>query len=86
VLPPTAAEWMIDGVHGHASDYRPLLGLGLELEEALAGLDQGLVETATASYHSDSRHALWREPFHLAAGQLHYGLANVMGYENGADA
>src|SRR5512139_673769 len=84
MLASAATEGVVYGIHGHASDDGPLLGLGLEFEEALACLDQRLVQSASTGNDSYSRHAFGGEPLHLTAGQLHDGLLAVMSYENGA--
>jgi hypothetical protein len=86
MLASAATEGMVYGVHCNASDDGPFLGLGLELKEALACLDQRLVQTASSGNDSYGCHAFRGQPFHLTAGQLDDGLTGIMSHENGADA
>ena len=58
MLTAATAEGMVYGVHGHAPHNGPLLGLGLELEEALARFDQGLVQASSTGHNTNGGHAL----------------------------
>merc|ERR1719166_799083 len=53
VLMVTATVGMLDGVHGHTTDLGPAVPLDLVLVVGLAGLEDGLVDTAAAGHDAD---------------------------------
>ena len=55
MLVVTTTVGMVDGVHRHTTSTRPAVALSLELVERTAGLEQRLVDTATAGDDADRR-------------------------------
>jgi hypothetical protein len=82
MLTPAPTEWVIYGIHSDASNNRPLLSLGSELEKALTCLDQRLIQTTASGNYSNCRHAFRAEPLHLSTWKLDNRLANIMSHQN----
>ena len=74
----TTTVRMLDGVHGHTSDLRPVLSLVLELELGGTRLQQRLVGPAASGDDADHGAAASRNRLALARGEADSGLGAVL--------
>lgn len=73
----TTTMRMVDGVHGHTSGSRPRVPLDLVLVECTTGLEQRLVDTATAGNDTNDTTSIGRDNLLGARGELQPSLALV---------
>jgi len=79
VLMVTTTVRMLHGVHGGTSDPRPAVALHLVLVVVVAGLQHGLVQSATAGDDADDRSAGGRDRLSGAGWEAHSGLLAIVG-------
>lgn len=77
VLVVTTTKGVVNGVHGHTTDTGPAVALRLELVVGTAGLEEGLVNAATAGNETNHGAASGGEDLLGARGELDAGLASV---------
>jgi len=73
----TTTEWMVYGVHANTTDARPAVTLRLVFEVGSTSLQDGLVDTATASNNTNHSSVDRRDGLLGARGQLDLGLLGV---------
>ena len=77
VLMVTTSVRMLDGVAGNTTNLGPAVALSAEAVERVTGLEDWLLDTATAANDADHRAAARRDRLLLAAGQLQAGAARL---------
>ena len=84
VLVVATSEGMLNRVHGHTPHAWPTIPLCLILVVGTAGLQNGLVNAATSSHHTDNSSVDGGDDLLGAQGQFHSGLLclRVVGDDN----
>jgi len=82
VLVVTSTVRVLDGVHRHTTDLRPAVALDAVLVEGTAGLQQRLVNAATAGDDADRRARARVHKLLLPRGQAQARLAHALDVAN----
>jgi len=77
VLMVTTTVRVLNGVTGDTTDVRPAVALGAEAEVGVTGLEDGLLDTSTASDKADAGTAGGGDGLLLAGGELEAGAAGL---------